>query len=107
MSRSRFWLALVLAVAAAGCGSSDRPSSTAAAPGNLNDKSAGQSIKAAATQVGPSRGVLFLDGGPEASPALASRFVELAGGPKARIVVIPTAGGDEFGRDPATLEAYE
>jgi cyanophycinase len=51
--------------------------------------------------------VLVLDGGPEASRSVAGRFVELAGGPKGRIVVIPTAGGDEFGRDPATLEAYE
>jgi cyanophycinase len=107
MSRSPFWLALVFAVAYAGCGSSDRPSSTAAAPDNLNDNGAGQSSKVAATHVGPSRGVLVLDGGPEASSSIAGRFVELAGGLKSRIVVIPTAGGNEFGRDPATLEAYE
>jgi cyanophycinase len=50
--------------------------------------------------------VLVLDGGPEASGPVAGRFVELAGGSEARIVVIPSAGGEEFARDPATLESY-
>jgi len=65
----------------------------------------GQS-KATPTPIGPLRGALVLDGGPEASGVVARRFVELAGGQNAKIVVIPTAGGDEFARDPATLESY-
>ena len=65
----------------------------------------GQASKPGAPHVGPSRGSLVLDGGPEASSSVARRFVELAGGPKARIVVIPSAGGNEFARDPGTLES--
>ena len=57
-------------------------------------------------RVGPVHGVLVLDGGPEATPAVARRFVEFAGGDQARIVLIPSAAGDDFARDPATLVSY-
>src|SRR4051812_19136814 len=53
----------------------------------------------APTAVGPANGTLVLDGGPEATPAVARRFIELAGGDKARIVLIPSAAGDEVARD--------
>lgn len=57
-------------------------------------------------QVGPPHGALLLDGGPDASPEVARRFVELAGGANAKIVLIPTASGDDAARDPATLQHY-
>ena len=50
---------------------------------------------AAAQEVGPARGALVLVGGAMRDPAIVERFIELAGGPEAPIVVIPTAGGAE------------
>ncbi len=41
---------------------------------------------------GPPRGTLVVSGGAERSGIIVKRFVELAGGPDAPIVVIPTAG---------------
>ncbi len=40
---------------------------------------------------GPGRGALVLQGGIGSVPAIASRFVTLAGGPSSTVVVIPTA----------------
>ncbi len=48
---------------------------------------------ASAQQVGPANGSLIVAGGALSDPAVFQRFVELAGGPSAPIVVIPTAGG--------------
>jgi cyanophycinase len=48
-----------------------------------------------AQQVGPARGALVLVGGNMQDPAIVERFLELAGGPDAPIVLIPTAGGAE------------
>ena len=45
--------------------------------------------------VGPESGTLMLVGGAMRDPALYARFLELAGGPDAPIVYIPTAGGGE------------
>jgi cyanophycinase len=45
--------------------------------------------------VGPPEGTLVVVGGGLRDPAILERFVELAGGPDAPIVVIPTAGGRE------------
>jgi len=55
-------------------------------------------IAAGATQaaeVGPDNGRLILAGGAVKDPAIYQRFLDLAGGPEAPIVVIPTAGGAE------------
>ena len=46
-----------------------------------------------AQTVGPANGSLIVAGGALRDPAVFSRFVELAGGPSAPIVIIPTAGG--------------
>jgi cyanophycinase len=46
------------------------------------------------TRVGPARGALVLVGGAMASDEIYSRFIALAGGPDARIVLIPTAAGE-------------
>lgn len=47
----------------------------------------------AAQEVGPPNGSLVIVGGAMRSPQIVDRFVQLAGGTQARIVVIPTAGG--------------
>ena len=46
------------------------------------------------TAVGPANGSLIAAGGGALSREIIDRFLELAGGPDAPIVVIPTAGGD-------------
>ena len=48
-----------------------------------------------AAEVGPSKGSLVIIGGSMQDPEIFGRFLELAGGPDAPIVIIPTAGGDE------------
>jgi cyanophycinase len=45
--------------------------------------------------VGPARGALVIVGGAMQSSEIYRRFIELAGGPDAPIVMIPTAGGEE------------
>jgi cyanophycinase len=47
------------------------------------------------TVVGPARGTLLIHGGGRLSEKLLHRFLELAGGPEALIVVIPSAGMDD------------
>jgi len=50
---------------------------------------------AQAQEVGPASGSLVIVGGAMRDPAILERFIQLAGGPHAPIVVIPTAGGAE------------
>ena len=58
--------------------------------------SAGLSVAPlAAQQVGPSSGSLVVVGGALEDQTIVQRFLDLAGGPHAPIVVIPTAGGAE------------
>ena len=49
-------------------------------------------IVAAAQEVGPARGTLVVSGGGETTRHIIDRFIELAGGPDAPIVVVPTSG---------------
>lgn len=50
------------------------------------------------TEVGPSNGSLVIVGGAMRDPAIIERFLQLAGGKDAPIVMIPTAGGrEEYG----------
>jgi cyanophycinase len=52
---------------------------------------------AAAQQVGPRSGALVIVGGAMQDPAIVKRFIDLAGGPDAPIVIVPTAGeGDSY-----------
>jgi cyanophycinase len=51
-------------------------------------------------EYGPPKGSLVIVGGNMKDPAIADRFIELAGGPGARFVIVPTAGGNK-GRDGA------
>ena len=57
-------------------------------------------VQIEAQTTGPSRGSLVIVGGAMRDPAILQRFLDLAGGRDAPIVVIPTAGGaddyDEF-----------
>ena len=46
-------------------------------------------------QIGPRRGALVIVGGAMRDPAIVERFIDLAGGNDAPIVVIPTAGGGD------------
>jgi cyanophycinase len=55
---------------------------------------------AAAQQVGPKSGSLVIVGGNMQDSAIVKRFIDLAGGPEAPIVVVPTAG------DEATYDEY-
>ncbi len=52
-------------------------------------------ISVQAAEVGPSKGYLVIVGGSMQDPAIFGRFLELAGGPDAPIVIIPTAGNEE------------
>jgi cyanophycinase len=51
-----------------------------------------QARSAAPALVGPDNGTLFIAGGGTLDSGIIARFVELAGGDDARIVIIPTAG---------------
>ena len=57
-----------------------------------------------AQEIGPKKGTLVIVGGAMKDTTIMERFIKLAGGPKAPIVIIPTAGGedeyDEFYRGP-------
>jgi cyanophycinase len=56
---------------------------------------------------GPERGALIIAGGGKLGPEIVGRFIKLAGGPSARIVVIPTAGDDaNYGPDCACLAMF-
>ncbi len=48
-----------------------------------------------ASDIGPSNGYLVIVGGSMRDPAIFARFIDLAGGPDAPIVIIPTAGAGE------------
>ena len=51
-------------------------------------------------KIGPARGTLVVHGGGKLAKEFLSMFVELAGGPNAPLVVIPTAGeADEYSED--------
>src|SRR2546423_13008316 len=51
-------------------------------------------ISAQSPRVGPPRGTVLVVGGGSLGPEVLGKFVELAGGPDALIVDVPTAGGD-------------
>ena len=60
-----------------------------------------------AQEVGPANGALVIVGGAMRDPAISERFVELAGGEDARIIVVPTAGGrDEYDNGNCGLGAW-
>ena len=54
-----------------------------------------QQLEPAPPSVGPENGSLVVVGGAMRSPEIYERFIRLAGGPDAHIVLVPTAGGAE------------
>lgn len=49
-----------------------------------------------APEYGPAKGALVIvGGGPTAGTAIMEKFIELAGGPEAKFVIVPTAGGNK------------
>ncbi len=52
-------------------------------------------VGASAQEIGPARGSLVVSGGGETTSHIRERFIELAGGPDAPIVVVPTSGRDD------------
>ena len=61
----------------------------------VNAPLAAQTQLAGVPQVGPENGSLVVVGGAMRSAEIYQRFIELAGGPDAHIVLVPTAGGGE------------
>lgn len=57
--------------------------------------SSSQQVEAGPPRVGPERGSLVIVGGAMRDPDIYKRFIELAGGPDAHLVMVPTAGGGE------------
>lgn len=73
----------------------------------LGSAAHGAAQRCIAACIGPSTGSLVLAGGGDLDLAIYDRFVQLAGGYRARIVVVPTAaGGDDFGPDWHGLESF-
>lgn len=57
---------------------------------------------------GPEHGTLIIAGGGKLGPEILGRFINLAGGPNAEIVVIPTAGGEaKYGPDCDCLKIFK
>ena len=52
-------------------------------------------VSLSAYEHGPDKGTLVIVGGNMQDPAIVKRFIDLAGGPDAPIVIIPTAGEDD------------
>ena len=46
------------------------------------------------TEYGPEKGALIIAGGALRDQAIYDKFIELAGGPDAKFVIVPTAGGN-------------
>jgi cyanophycinase len=62
-----------------------------------------------AQQLGPKNGSLVIVGGAMRDQAIVEKFIELAGGPNALIVIIPTAGGgddDDYNQDCRCLRQF-
>jgi cyanophycinase len=67
-----------------------------------------QAAAAAPAVEGPDKGTLIIAGGGKLGPEIVGRFIALAGGPKAQIVVIPTAGEDAaYGPDCDCLKMFK
>ena len=64
--------------------------------------------EAAPVVKGPEKGTLIIAGGGILGPEVLGRFIKLAGGPSAEIVVIPTAGGDaNYGTNCTCLKIFK
>ncbi|HEY2752070.1 cyanophycinase [Phenylobacterium sp.] len=65
-------------------------------------------VRAEPVVQGPQNGALIIAGGGQLGPEIMGRFIALAGGPGAEIVVIPTASGDpSYGPDCECLKIFK
>ncbi len=56
----------------------------------------GGALAPQAPEYGPAKGTLVIvGGGPTTDTGIMEKFIELAGGPKAKFVIVPTAGGNK------------
>ncbi len=63
--------------------------------GNAGFDKPGSAAAPEAPEYGPARGKLVVvGGGPLNNTGIVEKFIELAGGPDARFVIVPTAGGN-------------
>lgn len=61
----------------------------------------------AQTKVGPAKGSLVVVGGAMKDPGIVKKIIELAGGPDALLVIIPTAGGGtDYGQNHPGLQQF-
>ena len=91
MNRRR--LLTVIAASALAFGVSLRPSAQAPAP-------------AAAPEYGPAKGALVIvGGGATEGTGIVEKFIQLAGGPEAKFVIVPTAGGNRA--QDGTIRVYK
>ena len=59
-----------------------------------------------APEYGPAKGTLVIvGGGGMEGTGIVEKFIELAGGPDKKFIIVPTAGGNE--NDDGTVRAYE
>jgi len=66
----------------------------------------GGSPSAQAPEYGPAKGTLVIvGGGPTTDTGIMEKFIELAGGPSTRLVVVPTAGGNKTAA--GTIKVYD
>ena len=66
------------------------------------------SASAQTTKVGPAKGAVMVVGGGSIGKDIYGRFIELAGGPDALIIDVPTAGGNEtYGAETAASRALK
>jgi cyanophycinase len=69
--------------------------------------SAGSRTDASAIKVGPPSGAAMVVGGGALGPEIYQRFIELAGGPDALIIDVPTSGGAQtYGQDAPGARAF-
>ncbi len=93
MKRARIIVAVFLiAVAVVAGAATTQPAVAEGQPGLLQF---GGGRGGQTPEFGPANGSLVIVGGAMRDPAIRQRFIDLAGGPDAPIVVVPTAGGGE------------
>jgi cyanophycinase len=82
---------------------SDRTSGQVTGP--INNPTSGQPVGQDAPEYGPSKGTLVIVGGGSLEgTGIYEKFIQLAGGPDASFVVVPTAGGNK--NPDGTIRAY-
>jgi cyanophycinase len=101
LARLGAWL-LVASMALTTAGADER-----VAAGNQDRRADGPAATLPLSPNPGSRGSLVICGGGGLPGSVRQRFLELAGGPKAKIVVIPTASGDADGPAPVRAEFLE